>query len=191
MGPLAMLGVLAALLVIVYMITGGGSGVEVDPKGEAERLPTAVKVAGGDPAMDDPDDALPVPGGALPKVAPSDRPDPNLVTQHSLPDAADVATLEELLEGSPNDIDLVNIVAHRYYQAHRLDDALTLYAHGLKLQPEHVSMLFYQASCCYLKGWVPRAREGWEKVAKLDAGGKLGGKAKKRLQQIEEVARKK
>lgn len=200
MGPMALLGVLAALLVVVYLVTGGGSGVEVDPSGEPDRVPTVVKITGVDPARpdlatEDPEEALLMPPArpppAGPAVAPADRPDPNLVTNYSQPDANDIATLEAILQDQPNDVELVSIVAHRYYQGRRLDDALTLYAHGLKLQPDHANMLFYQGGCYYLKGWVPRARENWEKVARIDAAGKLGKKARKRLEQIEQtVARK-
>lgn len=196
-GLVVVLGGLAVLVVLVYMMSGGGSSVVVDPstkaKGEGDG-PSAQErldriAAARDESMEGRVGERGLGKRMTGKTPVASLPDPYLVTQASVPSAHDLQIMEKILEGSPNDVELINILAYHYYQGRRLDDALDLYDRGLKIKPNDMTMLFYQGNCFYLKGWVPQAKQVWEQVVKLDPRSKLGLKALERMQKADSPTR--
>jgi len=114
--------------------------------------------------------------------------DPAVVSNPQEGRIMNLAALEGRLERSPNDVELINIIAYSHYSSRSLDKAIELFDRGLRLKSGDPTMSFYLADALFLKGQIPEAETMWNLIASNDDAGKIKIKAQERLRRLE-VAR--
>jgi len=183
---LLIVGIIAGFLIVFKLISGPRSapkkGGEASPAeattGSKGLSPLLARInTGRDTTLDKQLEPDPV----------ENLPDPSLVTRAEVGGVQNVEALEALLERTPDNAELINLIAYSYYNNRRLDDALILYERGLQLRPDDPVLLLYMGNTLYLKGRLEPAREAWVRVTQVNADGKMARKAQERLSKMSSI----
>ena len=93
----------------------------------------------------------------------------------------DLAKVEALVAASPDDADLKDWLAFRYFSHGHLDKAITVYRELISAGSKKPDHHFYLGNALYKKGQVDKALIHWEHVARQEKNRKLAQKAALRL----------
>ena len=104
----------------------------------------------------------------------------DVLTQYSSA-PLDVEELLRMYQANPENINVLDCLAFKYYTADQLDKALELYTKISKLQPQNDSAHYYMGNIYYRKKRLVAAMMEWKKVISLNEGGKLAQKAQERI----------
>ena len=114
----------------------------------------------------------------------------DVLTQYSSA-PLDVEELLRMYQANPDNVNVLDCLAFKYYTAEQLDKALELYKKIAKLEPENDSAHYYMGNIYYRKKQLIQAMMEWKKVITLNEGSKLAAKAQERIdaamQQVREL----
>ena len=114
----------------------------------------------------------------------------DVLTQYSSA-PLDVEELIRMYQANPDNINVLDCLAFKYYTAEQLDKALELYKKIVSIEPSNESAHYYMGNIYYRKKRLVAAMMEWKKVVSLNPDGRMAGKAQERIdaamQQVREL----
>jgi tetratricopeptide (TPR) repeat protein len=116
--------------------------------------------------------------------------DNDVLTQYSSA-PLDVEELLRMAKANPDNINVLDCLAFKYYTAETLDQALEIYRQISKLDPKNDSAHYYIGNIYYRQKRLVAAMMEWKKVIKLNTDSKMADKAQERIdaamQQVRDI----
>jgi tetratricopeptide (TPR) repeat protein len=109
-----------------------------------------------------------------------DEKNDGVLTQYSSA-PLDIEELLRMAEANPDNVNILDCLAFKFYTTEQLDKALELYGRIVKLQPENDSAHYYMGNIYYRKKRLVAAMMEWKKVISLSSDSKLAAKAQERI----------
>lgn len=106
----------------------------------------------------------------------------NLLTQYSCA-PLDVDELLQMYEANPENLNVLDCLAFKFYTSDDLDRSLEFYQKIVKMDDKNESAHYYIGNILYRKKRVMAAIMQWKKVVSLDPESKLAQKAQERIDQ--------
>jgi Flp pilus assembly protein TadD len=93
----------------------------------------------------------------------------------------DLLKIEELLQESPRDLDILDWAAFANYSSGHYARAVELYRQCVELEPNSASFHYFLGSSLFQLEDVAGAETEWSRVMELDADGKFRSRAGEKL----------
>ena len=108
-----------------------------------------------------------------------DKNNPVLTQYSSAP--LDIEELLRMAEANPDNVNILDCLAFKFYTGEQFDRALDFYQRIVKIQPENESAHYYMGNIFYRQKRLVAAMMEWKKVISLGSDGKLAAKAQERI----------
>ncbi len=107
-----------------------------------------------------------------------------LLTKYTAGTGEGINEVEKLLEGDPNNVDLLDWLAFMYYSNNNIDKAIETYKRALAIKPDNENQHYYLANSFFKKGMSAEAKKGWSEVIRLKPNSKIAKNAQERIDYI-------
>jgi len=96
-----------------------------------------------------------------------------------------------MYEANPENVNIIDCLAFKFYTADQLDKSIELYKQIVKLAPTNETAHYYLGNIYYRQKKLVAAMMEWKKVISLNESGKMAAKAQERIdaamQQVREL----
>jgi tetratricopeptide (TPR) repeat protein len=107
-----------------------------------------------------------------------------LLTKYTAGTGEGINEVEKLLEGDPNNVDLLDWLAFMYYSNNNIDKAIETYKRALAIKPDNENQHYYLANSFFKKGMHAEAKKEWSEVIRLKPNSKIAKNAQERIDYI-------
>lgn len=107
-----------------------------------------------------------------------------LLTKYTAGTGEGINEVEKLLEGDPNNVDLLDWLAFMYYSNNNIDKAIETYKRALAIKPDNENQHYYLANSFFKKGMSAEAKKEWSEVIRLKPNSKIAKNAQERIDYI-------
>lgn len=107
-----------------------------------------------------------------------------LLTKYTAGTGEGINEVEKLLEGDPNNVDLLDWLAFMYYSNNNIDKAVETYKRALAIKPDNENQHYYLANSFFKKGMMAEAKKEWSEVIRLKPNSKIAKNAQERIDYI-------
>ncbi|MEW6712253.1 MAG: tetratricopeptide repeat protein [Candidatus Riflebacteria bacterium] len=107
-----------------------------------------------------------------------------LLTKYTAGTGEGINEVEKLLEGDPNNVDLLDWLAFMYYSNNNIDKAVETYKRALAIKPDNENQHYYLANSYFKKGMMAEAKKEWSEVIRLKPNSKIAKNAQERIDYI-------
>lgn len=104
-----------------------------------------------------------------------------LLTKYSAGTGEGINEVEKLLEGDPNNVDLLDWLAFMYYSNANIDKAIETYKRALDIKPDNENQHYYLGNSYFKKKMMTEARQEWSEVIRLKPNSKIAKNAQERI----------
>lgn len=104
-----------------------------------------------------------------------------LLTKYTQGTGEGINEVEKLLEGDPNNVDLLDWLAFMYYSNNNIDKAVETYKRALAIKPDNENQHYYLANSYFKKGMMAEAKKEWNEVIRLKPNSKIAKNAQERV----------
>ena len=104
-----------------------------------------------------------------------------ILTKYTSGSGEGIPEVEKLLEGDPNNVDLLDWLAFMYYSNDNIDKAIETYKRALSLKSDNENQHYYLANSYYKKGMMSDAKKEWSEVIRLNPSSKIAKNAQERI----------
>ncbi len=104
-----------------------------------------------------------------------------ILTKYTSGSGEGIPEVEKLLEGDPNNVDLLDWLAFMYYSNNNIDKAIETYKRALSIKSDNENQHYYLANSYYKKGMMNDARKEWSEVIRLNPNSKIAKNAQERI----------
>jgi len=104
-----------------------------------------------------------------------------LLTKYTAGTGEDINEVEKLLEGDPNNVDLLDWLAFMYYSNNNIDKAIETYKRALAIKPDNENQHYYLANSYFKKSMMAEAKKEWNEVIRLKPNSKIAKNAQERI----------
>lgn len=107
-----------------------------------------------------------------------------LLTKYTAGSGDGIPEIEKLLEGDPNNVDLLDWLAFMYYCNKNIDKAIETYKKALSIKSDNETQHYYLANSYYLKGMMSEAKREWNEVIRINPTSKIAKNAQERIDSL-------
>ncbi|GAB4271301.1 MAG: hypothetical protein Kow0029_08840 [Candidatus Rifleibacteriota bacterium] len=107
-----------------------------------------------------------------------------LLTKYTAGTGEGINEVEKLLEGDPNNVDLLDWLAFMYYSNNNIDKAIETYKRALAIKPDNENQHYYLANSYFKKGMMAEAKKEWNEVIRLKPNSKIAKNAQERIDYV-------
>lgn len=107
-----------------------------------------------------------------------------LLTKYTAGTGEGINEVEKLLEGDPNNVDLLDWLAFMYYSNNNIEKAVETYKRALAIKPDNENQHYYLANSYFKKGMMAEAKKEWSEVIRLKPNSKIAKNAQERIDYI-------
>jgi len=104
-----------------------------------------------------------------------------LLTKYTAGTGEGINEVEKLLEGDPNNVDLLDWLAFMYYSNNNIDKAIETYKRALAIKPDNENQHYYLANSYFKKSMMAEAKKEWNEVIRLKPNSKIAKNAQERI----------
>ncbi|MBR4569599.1 MAG: tetratricopeptide repeat protein [Candidatus Riflebacteria bacterium] len=104
-----------------------------------------------------------------------------ILTKYTSGSGEGIPEVEKLLEGDPNNVDLLDWLAFMYYSNDNIDKAIETYKRALSIKSDNENQHYYLANSYYKKGMMSDAKKEWSEVIRLNPSSKIAKNAQERI----------
>ena len=104
-----------------------------------------------------------------------------LLTKYTAGTGEGINEVEKLLEGDPNNVDLLDWLAFMYYSNNNIDKAIETYKRALAIKPDNENQHYYLANSYFKKTMNAEAKKEWNEVIRLKPNSKIAKNAQERI----------
>lgn len=104
-----------------------------------------------------------------------------LLTKYTAGTGEGINEVEKLLEGDPNNVDLLDWLAFMYYSNNNIDKAIETYKRALAIKPDNENQHYYLANSYFKKTMMVEAKKEWNEVIRLKPNSKIAKNAQERI----------
>lgn len=104
-----------------------------------------------------------------------------LLTKYTAGTGEGINEVEKLLEGDPNNVDLLDWLAFMYYSNNSIDKAIETYKRALAIKPDNENQHYYLANSYFKKSMNAEAKKEWNEVIRLKPNSKIAKNAQERI----------
>jgi len=104
-----------------------------------------------------------------------------LLTKYTAGTGEGINEVEKLLEGDPNNVDLLDWLAFMYYSNNNIDKAIETYKRALAIKPDNENQHYYLANSFFKKSMLAEAKKEWNEVIRLKPNSKIAKNAQERI----------
>lgn len=104
-----------------------------------------------------------------------------LLTKYTAGTGEGINEVEKLLEGDPNNVDLLDWLAFMYYSNNNIDKAIETYKRALAIKPDNENQHYYLANSYFKKSMNAEAKKEWNEVIRLKPNSKIAKNAQERI----------
>ncbi len=104
-----------------------------------------------------------------------------ILTKYTSGSGEGIPEVEKLLEGDPNNVDLLDWLAFMYYSNDNIDKAIETYQRALAIKSDNENQHYYLANSYYKKGMMSNAKKEWSEVIRLNPSSKIAKNAQERI----------
>ena len=104
-----------------------------------------------------------------------------ILTKYTSGSGEGIPEVEKLLEGDPNNVDLLDWLAFMYYSIDNIDKAIETYKRALSIKSDNENQHYYLANSYYKKGMMSDAKKEWSEVIRLNPSSKIAKNAQERI----------
>lgn len=104
-----------------------------------------------------------------------------LLTKYTAGTGEGINEVEKLLEGDPNNVDLLDWLAFMYYSNNNIDKAIETYRRALAIKPDNENQHYYLANSYFKKSMNAEAKKEWNEVIRLKPNSKIAKNAQERI----------
>lgn len=104
-----------------------------------------------------------------------------LLTKYTQGTGEGINEVEKLLEGDPNNVDLLDWLAFMYYSNNNIDKAVDIYKRALAIKPDNENQHYYLANSYFKKSMMAEAKKEWNEVIRLKPNSKIAKNAQERI----------
>ncbi len=104
-----------------------------------------------------------------------------ILTKYTSGSGDGIPEVEKLLEGDPNNVDLLDWLAFMYYSNENIDKAIETYKRALSIKSDNENQHYYLANSYFKKGMMSEARKEWSEVIRLNPSSKIAKNAQERI----------
>ncbi len=105
-----------------------------------------------------------------------------LLTKYTAGSGEGIQEVEKLLEGDPNNVDLLDWLAFMYYSNDEIDKAIETYKRALEIRPDNENQHYYLGNSYYKKNMMEEAKKSWSEVIRLKPTSKIAKNAQERIE---------
>jgi tetratricopeptide (TPR) repeat protein len=105
-----------------------------------------------------------------------------LLTKYTAGSGEGIQEVEKLLEGDPNNVDLLDWLAFMYYSNNEIDKAIDTYKRALNIRPDNENQHYYLGNSYYKKNMMAEAKKSWSEVIRLKPTSKIAKNAQERIE---------
>lgn len=104
-----------------------------------------------------------------------------LLTKYTAGTGEGINEVEKLLEGDPNNVDLLDWLAFMYYSNNNIDKAIETYKRALGIKADNENQHYYLANSYFKKSMVAEAKKSWNEVIRIKPNSKIAKNAQERI----------
>ncbi len=104
-----------------------------------------------------------------------------LLTKYTAGTGEGINEVEKLLEGDPNNVDLLDWLAFMYYSNNNIDKAIETYKRALAIKPDNENQHYYLANSYFKKQMMAEAKKAWNEVIRIKPNSKIAKNAQERI----------
>lgn len=104
-----------------------------------------------------------------------------ILTKYTSGTGEGISEVEKLLEGDPNNVDLLDWLAFMYYSNNNIDKAIDTYKRALSIKSDNENQHYYLANSYYKKNMMSEAKKEWSEVIRLNPTSKIAKNAQERI----------
>lgn len=104
-----------------------------------------------------------------------------LLTKYTAGTGEGINEVEKLLEGDPNNVDLLDWLAFMYYSNNNIDKAIETYKRALGIKADNENQHYYLANSYFKKSMVAEAKKAWNEVIRIKPNSKIAKNAQERI----------
>lgn len=104
-----------------------------------------------------------------------------LLTKYTAGTGEGINEVEKLLEGDPNNVDLLDWLAFMYYSNNNIDKAIETYKRALAIKPDNENQHYYLANSYFKKSMMAESKKEWNEVIRLKPNSKIAKNAQERI----------
>ncbi len=104
-----------------------------------------------------------------------------LLTKYTAGTGEGINEVEKLLEGDPNNVDLLDWLAFMYYSNNEIDKAIATYKRALSIKPDNENQHYYLANSYFKKQMMAEAKKAWSEVIRIKPNSKIAKNAQERI----------
>ncbi|MBU1105257.1 MAG: tetratricopeptide repeat protein [Candidatus Riflebacteria bacterium] len=104
-----------------------------------------------------------------------------LLTKYTAGTGEGINEVEKLLEGDPNNVDLLDWLAFMYYSNNNVDKAIETYKRALAIKSDNENQHYYLANSYFKKSMTAEAKKEWNEVIRLKPNSKIAKNAQERI----------
>lgn len=172
--------VIIVIALIAFLFAGGG---DKNPDGANNTSKTGRK-SGVTTAIEEDEDTSKRFSEALSNESISnamDKEADEILTKYTSGTGEGINEVEKLLEGDPNNVDLLDWLAFMYYSNANIDKAIETYKRALSIKSDNENQHYYLANSYYKKGMMSEAKKEWSEVIRLNPNSKIAKNAQERI----------
>ncbi len=172
--------VVVVIALIVFLFAGGG---DKNPDAANNTTKTGRK-SGVTTAIEEDEDTSKRFSEALSNESISnamDKEADEILTKYTSGTGEGINEVEKLLEGDPNNVDLLDWLAFMYYSNANIDKAIETYKRALSIKSDNENQHYYLANSYYKKGMMSEAKKEWSEVIRLNPNSKIAKNAQERI----------
>lgn len=104
-----------------------------------------------------------------------------ILTKYTSGTGEGISEVEKLLEGDPNNVDLLDWLAFMYYSNNNIDRAIDTYKRALSIKSDNENQHYYLANSYFKKNMMSEAKKEWSEVIRLNPTSKIAKNAQERI----------
>lgn len=104
-----------------------------------------------------------------------------LLTKYTAGTGEGINEVEKLLEGDPNNVDLLDWLAFMYYSNNNIDKAIETYKRALSIKSDNENQHYYLANSYFKKSMMAEAKKSWSEVIRIKPNSKIAKNAQERI----------
>jgi tetratricopeptide (TPR) repeat protein len=165
------IGIIVVIVIVIVLLSGKDKGKEeVRPKVQAEEEKKDIthkrfkQVLSGSDLQND-----------------MKAEEEELLTKYTAGTGEGINEVEKLLEGDPNNVDLLDWLAFMYYSNNNIDKAIETYKRALAIKPDNENQHYYLANSYFKKSMMAEAKKEWNEVIRLKPNSKIAKNAQERI----------
>ena len=107
-----------------------------------------------------------------------------ILTKYTSGTGEGISEVEKLLEGNPNNVDLLDWLAFMYYSNNNIDKAIETYKRALSIKSDNENQHYYLANSYFKKNMMSEAKKEWSEVIRLNPSSKIAKNAQERIEYL-------